>query len=116
MQEARILLGRLEYQRGRIESALRVFDGIDLQAATQKIQPTISDKQPSKKGRARSESGQSASQHPATLLLEGIYIKAKCLQKLEKIRGTKLSQMFVHCIKEITKPLFLLPLCFDYIS
>lgn len=116
MQEARILLGRLEYQRGKIESALRVFGGIDLHAATQKIQPSVSDKQPSKKGRSRIESGQSTSPHPVTLLLEGIYIKAKCLQKLEKIRGTKLSQTFVHCTEEISMSLVLLPLCFDYKS
>lgn len=83
-EEAKILLGRLEYQRGKLESALRVFDGIDLQAAIQKIQPA--EKQPPKKGRPRSESGQS--QHPATLLIEGMYIKVKCLQKLEKTRET----------------------------
>ncbi|KAG0470323.1 hypothetical protein HPP92_017023 [Vanilla planifolia] len=32
-EEARALLGRLEYHRGNVEAALRVFDGIDLQAA-----------------------------------------------------------------------------------
>ncbi|KAL8134997.1 hypothetical protein AgCh_009865 [Apium graveolens] len=83
MQEADILLGRLEYQRGKIESALRFIDEIDLQAAIQKIQPSEK-QQPSKKGRSRIESG--PSQHPATLLLEGMYIKAKCLQKLGKTR------------------------------
>jgi len=29
-EEARALLGRLEYQRGHVEAALRVFDGIDI--------------------------------------------------------------------------------------
>lgn len=103
MQEANILLGRLEYQRGNIESALRVFNGIDLQAAIQKIQPSEK-QQPSKKGRSRIESG--PSQHPATPLLEGVYIKAKCLQKLEKTRGMKLSQMCVHCTEGTSLSLF----------
>lgn len=48
-EEARALLGKLEYQRGNVEGALRVFDGIDLQAATQRMQHSFSDKQPSKK-------------------------------------------------------------------
>lgn len=96
MQEAKILLGRLQYQRGKVESALRIINGADLQAAIQKIPPT--EKQPPKKGRPRSESG--PSQHPATLLLEGRYIKAKCLQKLGKTRGTKLSQMCVPCTEK----------------
>jgi len=29
-QEARALLGRLEFQKGNVEVALRVFDGIDV--------------------------------------------------------------------------------------
>lgn len=41
LKEARTLLGRLEYQRGNVEAALRVLDGIDLQAAIQKLQPSV---------------------------------------------------------------------------
>ncbi|KAL6501572.1 hypothetical protein OROGR_026705 [Orobanche gracilis] len=48
-EEARALLGKLEYQRGNVEGALRVFDGIDLQAAIQGMQHSLGDKQPSKK-------------------------------------------------------------------
>ncbi|KAJ8899700.1 hypothetical protein K2173_019398 [Erythroxylum novogranatense] len=55
-EEARALLGRLEYQRGNVEGALRVFDGIDLQAATQRLQATVSEKQTSKKGRSKNDS------------------------------------------------------------
>ncbi|TYH38356.1 hypothetical protein ES332_D12G104600v1 [Gossypium tomentosum] len=40
-EEARTLLGRLQYQRGNVEAALRVLDGIDLQAAIQKLQPSV---------------------------------------------------------------------------
>ncbi|KAJ8559978.1 hypothetical protein K7X08_004036 [Anisodus acutangulus] len=85
-EEARALLGRLEYQRGNVESALRVFDGIDLQAAIQKMQPSLTEKQPSKKGRTRSiESVPGISQHAAGLVLEAIYLKAKSLQKLGRL-------------------------------
>ncbi|KAB2000822.1 hypothetical protein E1A91_D12G262800v1 [Gossypium mustelinum] len=63
-EEARTLLGRLEYQRGNVEAALRVLDGIDLQAAIQKLQPS--------------------SQQAARLVLEGFYLKVKSLQKLGK--------------------------------
>ncbi|KAJ4976518.1 hypothetical protein NE237_001624 [Protea cynaroides] len=84
-EEARALLGRLEYQRGNLESALRVFDGIDLQAAIQRFQPSVAEKpSPSRKGRSRSESVHTTSQHAASLVLEAIYLKAKSLQKLSR--------------------------------
>ncbi|KAK7407063.1 hypothetical protein VNO78_08703 [Psophocarpus tetragonolobus] len=81
-EEARALLGKLEYQRGNVEGALRVFDGIDLQAAIQRLQPSLSEKPPVKKGRTRNESPSSVSQHAASLVFEAIYLKAKSLQKL----------------------------------
>ncbi|KAH0659250.1 hypothetical protein KY289_027998 [Solanum tuberosum] len=85
-EEARALLGRLEYQRGNVEGALRVFDGIDLQAAIQRMQPSVTEKQPSKKGRTKSiESVPGVSQHAAGLVLEAIYLKAKSLQKLGRL-------------------------------
>lgn len=86
LQEARALLGRLEYQRGNVEGALRVFDGIDLQAAIQRMQP-LAEKQPSKRGRSRSDSIHAVSQHAAGLVLEAVYLKAKSLQKLGRVTG-----------------------------
>lgn len=83
-EEARALLGRLEYQRGNVEGALRVFEGIDLQAAIQRFQPSLTEKQSSKKGRPR-ESAHSVPQHAAGLVLEAIYLKAKSLQKLGRL-------------------------------
>ncbi|XXG79015.1 hypothetical protein AAC387_Pa09g0176 [Persea americana] len=80
-EEARALLGRLEYQRGNIHAALRVFDGIDLQAAVQRFQPQFSEK-PTRKNRSRTDSLHSLSQHAACLVLEAIYLKAMCLSKL----------------------------------
>ncbi|OEL24250.1 hypothetical protein BAE44_0014731 [Dichanthelium oligosanthes] len=83
-EEARALLGRLEFQKGNVEVALRVFDGIDLQAAIQQFQPSLS-KTPSKKGRTKSEIPSSVPQNnPASLVLEAIYLKSLSLQKLGK--------------------------------
>ncbi|GAV59996.1 TPR_2 domain-containing protein [Cephalotus follicularis] len=84
-EEARALLGRLEYQRGNVEGAVRVFDGIDLQAAINRLQSSLSEKPPSKKGRSRSDSQHAVSQHAASLVLEAIYLKAKSLQKLGRL-------------------------------
>ncbi|CAL5093015.1 unnamed protein product [Urochloa decumbens] len=84
-EEARALLGRLEYQRGNVEAALRVFDGIDLQAAIQRFQPSLSEKPLSKRNnKLRSDSSNSGSQHAASLVLEAIYLKSMSLQKLGK--------------------------------
>uniref|UniRef100_A0A0E0F8S7 Calmodulin-binding protein MPCBP n=1 Tax=Oryza meridionalis TaxID=40149 RepID=A0A0E0F8S7_9ORYZ len=80
-EEARALLGRLEFQKGNVEAALCVFDGIDLQAAIQRFQPSLTDKTASKKGQTKSESG---IENPATLVLEAIYLKSLSLQKLGK--------------------------------
>ncbi|KAE9462456.1 hypothetical protein C3L33_05660, partial [Rhododendron williamsianum] len=96
-EEARALLGRLEYQRGNLEGALRVFDGIDLQAAIQRLQP-IAEKQASKKGRPRTESMHTISQHAASLVLEAIYLKAKSLQKLGRVTVEKI---FYHGIPDV---------------
>ncbi|XP_022740245.1 protein NPG1 isoform X2 [Durio zibethinus] len=96
-EEARALLGRLEYQRGNVEGALRVFDGIDLQAAIQRLQPSVNENSnpcsvsssssnnnssSNKKRRANRDSQPAVSQHAASLVLEGVYLKAKSLQKL----------------------------------
>lgn len=62
-----------------------MFDGIDLQAAIQRFQPSLTDKTTSKKGQTKSESG---IENPATLVLEAIYLKSLSLQKLGKSTGT----------------------------
>ncbi|KAI4324853.1 hypothetical protein MLD38_030304 [Melastoma candidum] len=85
-EEARALLGRLEYQRGNVEGALRVFEGIDLQAAIQRLQPSTPEKVSSRKSRTRTDSLFVVSQHAASLVLEAIYLKAKSLQKLGRPR------------------------------
>lgn len=73
-----------------MEGALRVFDGIDLQAAIQRLQPSVSERLHPRKGRSRTESHNTVSQHAASLVLEAIYLKARSLQKLGRLTGIKL--------------------------
>lgn len=90
LQEARALLGRLEYQRGNLEGALRLFEGIDLQAAIQRLQASAPppEKPVNKKNRPREPQQQPVvPQHAASLVLEAIYLKAKSLQKLGRTAG-----------------------------
>lgn len=100
MQEARALLGRLEYQKGNVEAALRVFEGIDLQAAVQRFQVPV-EKVSSKKSRSRSEPPQQASQHAASLVLEAIYLKSKSLEKLGRVTGMHLLAYKADPVKNI---------------
>ncbi|KAK8673630.1 hypothetical protein V6N13_111952 [Hibiscus sabdariffa] len=94
-EEARTLLGRLEYQRGNVESALRVLDGIDLQSAIQGLQPSVMTNSYSNSNSNSSSLSSSSydnaganrdsqNQKAAKLVLEGVYLKAKSLQKLGK--------------------------------
>ncbi|KAK9068236.1 hypothetical protein SSX86_012347 [Deinandra increscens subsp. villosa] len=77
-QEAQALIGRLEYQRGNVEAALKVFEGIDIPAAIERLQSISNDK----KSGSHSESGP---QQGANLVLEAIYLKTKSLQKLNRV-------------------------------
>lgn len=90
-QDARAVLGRLEYQRDKIEGALSIFEGIDFQAAIEKLPPPPDEKVTTKKGRSRTGSIQVVS-HPAGPLLEALYLKVRCLQKLGRVTGSELLQ------------------------
>ncbi|KAI7995225.1 Protein NPG1 [Camellia lanceoleosa] len=79
-----IVHGRSKYEKGNVEGALSAFDGIDLHAAIQELQP-LAEKQPSKKGRPSNEFVHSSSQQAASLVLEALYLKAKSLQKLGRV-------------------------------
>lgn len=85
-EEARALLGRLEYQRGNVEAALHVFEGIDITAIIPKMRCAIAKNAQHRKGRSRGENTQGMSMHAVNLLLEAIYLKAKSLQDLGKPR------------------------------
>ncbi|KAL7241429.1 hypothetical protein ACSBR1_014094 [Camellia fascicularis] len=83
-EEELIIHGMMEYEKGNVEGALSAFDGIDLQAAVQELQP-LAEKLLSKKGRPSNESVRSSSQQAASLVLEALYLKAKSLQKLGRV-------------------------------
>eukprot|EP01018_Ginkgo_biloba_P006653 Gb_37108 [translate_table: standard] len=85
-EEARALLGRLEYQRGNIEAALQVFEGIDINGIKSKMKHSIAERARRRRGRSRNESSQAMSIHAVSLLLEAIFLKAKSLQELGQVK------------------------------
>lgn len=95
LQEARALLGRLEYDRGNYEAALHVLEGIQGHNFGASLRIFIADPKlrQSKKGR-QSKDGSSGKDgvlgtflHGASLLLEALFLKAKCLQELDRHPG-----------------------------
>ncbi|KAJ9182311.1 hypothetical protein P3X46_006319 [Hevea brasiliensis] len=85
-EEARALLGRLEYQKGNIEAALHVFEGIDIPAVTSKMKVSISRKCEQNRRRSQSDDAPTMSVHAISLLLEAIFLKTKSLQCLGRFR------------------------------
>ncbi|XP_058094752.1 protein NPGR2 isoform X2 [Magnolia sinica] len=85
-EEARALLGRLEYQRGNVEAALRVFDGIDIAAVIPKIKLSIARRVDRHRRRSKSDAAPPMSMHAVSLLFEAIFLKAKSLQDLGRFK------------------------------
>ncbi|XP_031483661.1 protein NPGR2-like isoform X1 [Nymphaea colorata] len=85
-EEARALLGRLEYQRGNVDAALHVFEGIDVAAVAPKIKLSITRKFELRKRRLHNEVTPLMSMHSVSLLLEAIFLKAKALQDLGRFK------------------------------
>ncbi|XXG89806.1 hypothetical protein AAC387_Pa12g1721 [Persea americana] len=85
-EEARALLGRLEYQRGNVEAALHVFDGIDIAAVTPKIKVSIARRAEGRRRRSSSDATPPMSMHAISLLFEAILLKARSLQDLGRFK------------------------------
>ncbi|MCL7051222.1 hypothetical protein MKW94_009394 [Papaver nudicaule] len=90
-EEARALLGRLEYQKGNLEAALHVFEGIDIASVTPKMKVCIARRGDMRKGERRKRRSSSdialpMSMHAVSLLFEAIFLKAKSLQALGRYR------------------------------
>nr|POE46584.1 protein npgr2 [Quercus suber] len=81
-EEARALLGRLEYQKGNIEAALHVFEGIDIAAVTPKMKVSISRRCEYNRRHSQSDAAPLMSMHAVSLLIEAIFLKAKSCQGL----------------------------------
>lgn len=88
LKEARALLGRYEYQKGNIEAALHVFEGIDITAVTNKIMASIARKGDRPRRRSQNFTTPPMSMHAVGLLFEAIFLKAKSLQGLVRFGGT----------------------------
>ncbi|KAF7830542.1 protein NPGR1 [Senna tora] len=83
-EEARALLGRLEYQRGNFDAALQVFQGIDIRGLTPRMIRAISERRKQRKPRSKADHvlPTMMSMHSVSLLLEAILLKAKSLEEL----------------------------------
>lgn len=92
VQEARALLGRLEYQRGNYDAALQVFQGIEIRGLSSRMTRAIFERlqrqtKPSKKAMNGIPTSV-MSMHSVSLLLEAILLKAKSLEELTRYTGT----------------------------
>nr|GLL18292.1 tetratricopeptide repeat protein 7A [Ipomoea trifida] len=87
-EEARALLGRLEYQRGNFDAALQVFQGIDIKTLSPRMSKAITERTRPRKSRGKGEIVVSGvmSLHSVSLLLEAILLKSKSLAGLGRIR------------------------------
>ncbi|KAL5706765.1 hypothetical protein ACHQM5_024889 [Ranunculus cassubicifolius] len=84
-EEARALLGRLEYQKGNIDGALQVFHGINIRSLIPRMTRAIVERTRQRKGgRSKGDNLQVdvMSMHSVSLLLEAILLKAKSLHAL----------------------------------
>jgi hypothetical protein len=91
-QEARALLGRLEFQRGNYDAALQVFQGIDIKALAPRMTWAIVERTRPRKPRAKGDNIPPGvmSMHSVSLLLEAILLKAKSLEELGQYIGMNL--------------------------
>uniref|UniRef100_A0A804LYT4 No pollen germination related 2 n=1 Tax=Zea mays TaxID=4577 RepID=A0A804LYT4_MAIZE len=97
-EEARALLGRLEYQRGHVEAALRVFDGIDISALVPKMKISIARKTDRRKTHSQWDSPPMPL-HAVSLLMEAIYLKARALHDLGKDKAAQECRMILDIVE-----------------
>ncbi|XP_016565562.1 protein NPGR2 isoform X3 [Capsicum annuum] len=83
-EEARALLGRYEYQKGNLEAALLVFEGIDIALVTPNLKLALAERVKTQKRRSQSFSKPTLSIHAVSVLLEAVFLKAKFLQALQR--------------------------------
>ncbi|KAE8692178.1 rho GDP-dissociation inhibitor 1 isoform X2 [Hibiscus syriacus] len=103
-EEARALLGRIEYQKGNIEAALHVFEGIDIAGITPKMKLTLAKRVDQRKRRSNDYASPPMSIHAVSLLLEAIFLKAKSLQHLQRFREAAQSCTIILDIVESSLP------------
>ena len=97
-QEAQALLGRLEYDRGNYEKALQNLEEIQANTFIPSLRFFVADTKAGKKKGRHFKDGKDdvldSFLHGASLLLEALYLKVKCLQELGRHSGViSLSQV-----------------------
>ncbi|CAL5427365.1 unnamed protein product [Camellia sinensis] len=100
-EEARALLGRYEYQKGNIEAALHVFEGIDIAAVTPTMRLALARRG---KHHKRDSQNDAMSIHAVSLLLESVYLKAKSFQALGRYKEAAQSCKVILDIIESSLP------------
>ncbi|XP_073291727.1 protein NPGR2-like [Primulina huaijiensis] len=103
-EEARALLGRYEYQKGNLEAALHVFEGIDIAAVTPKMKITLAARGETHKRRLQNYATPPMSIHAVSLLLESIFLKAKSFQALGRYKEAAQSCSVILDIVESSLP------------
>ncbi|CAN4102043.1 unnamed protein product [Withania somnifera] len=103
-EEARALLGRYEYQKGNIEAALHVFEGIDITSVTTKMKVTLGQRARTKKKRSQKYDTPPMSIHAVSLLLEAVFLKAKSFQALGRCKEAAQSCTVILDIVESSLP------------
>ncbi|KAK6785908.1 hypothetical protein RDI58_014433 [Solanum bulbocastanum] len=103
-EEARALLGRYEYQKGNIEAALHVFEGIDVASVTTKMKVTLAKRARIQKRHSQKYDTPPMSIHAVSLLLEAVFLKAKSLQALGRFKEAAQSCTVILDIVESSLP------------
>ncbi|GAB4852344.1 hypothetical protein Ancab_016537 [Ancistrocladus abbreviatus] len=87
-EEARALLGRIEYQKGNFSAALELFQGIDITKLSQRMMKAISERSRPRKPRQKGDNAVSGimSMPSVSLLLEAMLLKAKTLEELGRFK------------------------------
>ncbi|RDY02317.1 Protein NPGR2, partial [Mucuna pruriens] len=103
-EEARALLGRDEYQEGNIEAALRVYETINIGAVTPKMRISLAKSRERRKKHSHYYATPPMSIYTAGLLLEAIFLKAKCLQVLGRFKEAAQTCKVILDIVESSSP------------
>lgn len=105
-EEARALLGRLEYQRGNFDAALQVFQGIDIRGLRPRMIKAIAERTRHRKTRSKGENLQLnvMSMHSVSLLIEAILLKSKSLEELGRHKDAALECKHILDIVESAWP------------
>ncbi|CAN1292347.1 Protein NPGR2 [Linum perenne] len=103
-EEARALLGRIEYQKRNFEAALHVFEGIDVSAITPKVKFSLARHGDQLRRKSHDYMKSPLSIQAVSLLLEALFLKAKSLQHLESFREAAESCKVIVDIVESSLP------------